>query len=76
MVILMGVVTVLSFLDIFETTYTSLPTALAETVVSAYQFIVLYSLYDKFQNEFTNGPTAYFQAPIEKAYFQAPIEKA
>lgn len=66
MMVLMGVSAVLAFLDIFSATVASIETAVTETVLYSYQFVVIYSLYNKFKDEYNNRPPAYYEATIAK----------
>lgn len=66
MMVLLGVVTVLSFLDIFSATISTVTSAIVGTIVYAYEFIVVYSIYSKFADEFFKAPPVYYQPNIEK----------
>jgi cytochrome bd-type quinol oxidase subunit 2 len=55
MMIMLGIVTVLSALQIFSLTTTGIVNGLIELVVNAYFFVVIYSLYDMFRREFESG---------------------
>lgn len=66
MMILMAALAILSFIDIFSATVSSLPAAIIGTVCYAYEFVVVYSIYKKYEDEFYKAPPAYFSAPTEK----------
>jgi len=65
MTILMGVVTVLSFIRMISSIGAIGP-GLVKVLLYGYQFIVMYSLYSKFQDEFDKGHSFQYHLPIEK----------
>jgi len=65
MTILMGVIAVLSFVHMFTSVAAIVP-GLLKFLLYGYLFIVMYSLYSKFQDEFDRGHIIQYHAPIEK----------
>ncbi|XP_037041273.1 uncharacterized protein LOC119077998 [Bradysia coprophila] len=66
MMILLGIVTVLSALQILTLTAAGIVNGLIQFVVDAYFFVVIYSLYDRFRTEYESGgnnrPNLQYQA--------------